>query len=162
MTTIYFYPIGIVHSPFKASEGTPIQPKAGKGYKAKIEVFQEYKEGLKDLDGFSHIIVIYQFHLSKDYKLLVKPYLEENYHGVFATRAPKRPNQIGLSVVRLLSVDDHIIHIENVDMLDNTPVIDIKPYVGEFDHDEEIKAGWLEKNLDKLPGKKADGRFESD
>jgi tRNA-Thr(GGU) m(6)t(6)A37 methyltransferase TsaA len=152
--------IGIVHSPHKSSEGIPIQPIGARGIKAEIEIFEEYREGLKDLDGFSHIIVLYHFHKSKDFNLTVKPFLDEEIRGVFATRAPKRPNSIGLSVLKLIKIDKNILHVENVDILDGTPVLDIKPYASHFDYVENERIGWLEKNINKSSDKKADNRFK--
>ena len=156
---IIYKPIGIVHSPFKSLKGTPIQPKAAKGVKGKVVVEEEYKEGLKDLDGFSHIILIYHFHLSKDYGLLVKPYMDDNLHGVFSTRAPKRPNPIGISTVKLISIKENILYIEDVEVIDGTPLLDIKPYVSAFDERDSARIGWLTKNIHKLPSQRDDGRF---
>lgn len=154
-----FKPIGIIHTPFKEETGTPIQPKAGKGIKGTVEVNSEYVAGLSDLDGFSHIILIYHLHLNKTPKLKVVPYLDINERGVFATRAPSRPNPIGISVVQLNKIEDNILHIQNVDMLDGSPLLDIKPYVPNFDEPTKIKIGWLEERISKLPKSKADGRF---
>ena len=159
MQNINLKPIGIIHSPFKKPQGTPIQPTAAKKIKGFIEVFQEFKEGLKDLKGFSHLILIYHFHLISSFKLIVKPFMDNNEHGVFATRAPARPNPIGLSVVKLVKIEDRILHIENVDIVDGTPLLDIKPYVPEFDLKDNVKTGWLEKNVQKLKKSKDDGRF---
>ena len=156
---IKYRPIGVIKTPFKEKRGTPIQPKAARGVKGVVEVFEEFKEGLKDIDGFSHIILIYHFHLSKKYSLLVKPYMDDNFHGVFATRAPARPNNIGISIVKLLKIEDNKLYIENVDIIDGTPLLDIKPYVPEFETEEEIRKGWLEENVKKLPKMKDDGRF---
>ena len=152
--------IGFVHSPHKSIEGIPIQPVGAKGIKAEIELFEEYKEGLKDLDGFSHIIILYDFHKSKDFNLKVKPFLDNESHGVFATRAPKRPNSIGLSVLKLNKIVNNILYVENVDILDGTPVLDIKPYVSRFDFVGEEKNGWLEKRIDRSNVKKSDKRFK--
>jgi len=154
-----FKPIGIVHSPFKEAVGTPIQPKAGKGIKGTVEVFAEFADGLADLDGFSHIILICHFHLAKNYKLKVIPYMDDQQRGVFATRAPSRPNPIGISVVRLNHIENNILYIQYVDIIDGTPLLDIKPYVPEFDSEEDIKIGWLEKRVKILPNTKDDGRF---
>ena len=156
---IKYRPIGVIKTPFKEKKGTPIQPKAARGVKGVVEVFEEFKEGLKDINGFSHIILIYHFHLSKKYSLLVKPYMDDNFHGVFATRAPARPNNIGISIVKLLKIEDNKLYIENVDIIDGTPLLDIKPYVPEFETEEEIRKGWLEENVKKLPKMKDDGRF---
>jgi len=156
---IEYTSIGIIHSPFKESKGVPIQPSASKGVEGYVEIFPEFVPGLKDLDGFSHIILLYHFHLSKPFSLLVKPYLDDKHHGVFATRAPARPNPIGLSIVQLLSIEKNILHIRDVDIVDGTPLLDIKPYVPQFDERENVRIGWLEDNIAKLPKSKDDGRF---
>jgi tRNA-Thr(GGU) m(6)t(6)A37 methyltransferase TsaA len=155
---ITYRPIGVIHSPFKSKEGVPIQPVYGKGVEGYVEIFPEYAEGLKDLDGFSHVILIYHFHLSSGYDLLVKPFLDSEMRGVFATRAPKRPNPIGISIVRLKEINGSIVHICDVDILDGTPLLDIKPYVPEFDNRTDVKVGWLEKGL-RSGRKVSDGRF---
>ena len=152
-------PIGIIHSPFKSPKGVPIQPSAAKEIEGNIIVFDDYLDGLKDLDGFSHIILIYYFHLVKNNSLIVTPFLDKSSHGVFATRASGRPNRIGLSVVELLGVDGNNLLIKNVDIVDGTPLLDIKPLVPEFDYREVTRIGWLEKNIHNLPSKKDDGRF---
>ena len=157
---INYKPIGIIHSPFKKPKGTPIQPTAAIGVDGTVEVFQEYVEGLKDIEGFSHIILIYHFHLAKNYKLKVKPFLDDQFHGVFATRAPSRPNPIGLSIVRLMGAEKNLLHIRDVDVVDGTPLLDIKPYVPEFDGRKREKVGWLSKNLNKLDMLRDDGRFQ--
>jgi len=154
-----FEPIGIIHSPFKKSVGTPIQPKAGKGIEGTVEVFAKFADGLADLDGFSHLILICHFHLAHNYKLTIIPYMDDQKHGVFATRAPSRPNPIGISVVRLNRIENNILYIQDVDIIDGTPLLDIKPYVPEFDSEENIKIGWLENRVNKLPNTKDDGRF---
>lgn len=154
-----FKPIGIVHSSFKEARGTPIQPKAGKGIEGTVEVFTEFADGLADLDGFSHIILICYFHLAQNYKLKVIPYMDDQQRGVFSTRTPSRPNPIGISVVRLNRIENNILYIQDVDIVDGTPLLDIKPYVPEFDSKEDIKIGWLEKRVHKLSTSKDDGRF---
>jgi len=156
---IIYRPIGIIHSPFKKPKGTPIQPKAAKGIKGMVEIFPSYEKGLKDIKGFSHIILIYHFHLSKAYSLEVKPYMDNKLHGVFATRAPARPNPIGISVVRLIKVERNNLHIKDVDIVDGTPLLDIKPFVAEFNAEDIVKKGWLERNIRSLPQLKDDGRF---
>ena len=156
---IKFRPIGIIHSPFKEAKGVPIQPSAAKGIEGKVEIFPEYAKGLEDIGNFSHIFLIYHLHLSRKYSLKVKPYMDDKERGVFATRAPSRPNPIGISVVELLEVDGNMLHIKNVDIVDGTPLLDIKPYVPEFDIHNVKKIGWLEKNVHKLPETKDDGRF---
>ena len=162
MDEINYIPIGIIHSPFKEPKGTPIQPTATKGIDGTVEVFPEYAEGLKDLEGFSHIILIYHFHLSKKSSLKVKPFMDDQMHGVFSTRAPSRPNPIGISVVRLVRIERNILYIQDMDIVDGTPLLDIKPYVPEFDVRKTEKIGWLKKNVHKLPTSKDDGRFQND
>ncbi len=115
---------------------------------------------MKDLDGFSHIILLYNFHLSRGFHLLVVPFLDSEPRGLFSTRAPKRPNSIGLSIVRLVKIDNGILQVQNVDMLDGTPLLDIKPYVPEFDHQVDVRTGWLERAREAVSGKKADERFK--
>jgi len=159
MNEIRYKQIGLIHSPYKEPNGTPIQPTAAKGVEGNVEMFSEYVEGLKDIDGFSHIILIYHFHLSKKSSLQVKPYVDDNRHGIFATRAPSRPNPIGMSIVRLTEVEGNTLHIQDVDIVDETPLLDIKPYVPKFDVRKVKKIGWLEKNVRKLPTAKDDGRF---
>ncbi|MDH7479085.1 MAG: tRNA (N6-threonylcarbamoyladenosine(37)-N6)-methyltransferase TrmO [Syntrophomonadaceae bacterium] len=161
MEPINYKPIGIIHSPFRKPEGTPIQPSAAKDIEGWFEVFPEYAGGLKDLEGFSHIILLYHLHLAKPYSLLVKPFLDDHRRGVFATRAPSRPNPIGLSIVRLLRIKENKVYIQDVDMVEGTPLLDIKPYVGEFDYRVVSRIGWLEKHLHKLSTMKDDGRFKS-
>ena len=159
MDEIKYKPIGVVRSPHKQSEGTPIQAAAAKGIDGTVEVFPEYAEGLKDLEGFSHIILIYHFHLSKGASLRVKPFMDTEVHGVFAMRGPSRPNPIGISAVRLVRIEGNILHIEDVDIVDGTPLLDIKPYVPEFDVREAENIGWLEENVFKLSTSKDNGRF---
>ena len=156
---IKYKPIGIVHSPFKEPKGTPIQPAGAKGIKGTVEVFPEYAEGLKDIEGFSHITLLYHFHLSRRPALLAKPYMDNEAHGVFAMRGPSRPNAIGISVVHLVKVEGNTLHIQDVDIVDGTPLLDIKPYIPEFDTREAARIGWLEKNVHKLPASRDDGRF---
>ena len=161
MKQIKYQPIGIIHSPFKEVAGMPIQSAGANGIKGTIELGHEFAAGLKDLEGFSHIILLYHFHLSKSYSLKVKPFLDENIHGVFATRAPRRPNPIGLSVVKLLRVEGSTLHIEEVDIVDGTPLLDIKPYVPEFDVKRAKKIGWLSKTVGRVYVTKADDRFKA-
>lgn len=160
MKDIRYKPIGIIHTPFKSGKGTPIQPGAGKNYQGKIELFPEYKKGLKDLDGFSHIILLYHMHKAGQYDLLSKPFMDKIKRGIFAIRAPARPNSIGLSVVRLRKIEDNILYIQDLDILDGSPLLDIKPWVDVFDRRENIKKGWLENNVAKLHKTRDDGRFE--
>jgi tRNA-Thr(GGU) m(6)t(6)A37 methyltransferase TsaA len=159
MDEIEYKPIGVIHSPFKEPKGTPIQPAGAKGTNGIVEIFPEYAEGLKDIEGFSHIILLYHFHLSKGSTLLAKPYMDNETHGVFAMRGPSRPNPIGVSVVCLVRVEGNILYIRDVDILDGTPLLDIKPYIPEFDIREVKRIGWLEKNVRKLSTSKDNGRF---
>ena len=149
MQEITYRPIGVIHTPFKETKGMPIQSVAAKGVAGRVDVYPDFGDGLKDLEGFSHIFLIYDFHLSQEFSLVVKPFLDESLRGVFATRAPKRPNGIGISVVRLVKVEGFTLHIEDVDMVDGTPLLDIKPYVPEFDVKEVERTGWLAGKADK-------------
>jgi tRNA-Thr(GGU) m(6)t(6)A37 methyltransferase TsaA len=151
--------IGVIYSPHKDPAGTPIQPTAALGIQGKVEVLPQYRKGLQDLIGFSHIILLYHFDRVRETKLLVKPFLDNELRGVFATRAPARPNPIGFSIVHLIDIEENILHIEDVDILDGTPLLDIKPYVDKFDVRRSEKQGWLDSNLGRLPGKTDDGRF---
>ncbi|RLF33244.1 MAG: tRNA (N6-threonylcarbamoyladenosine(37)-N6)-methyltransferase TrmO [Thermoplasmata archaeon] len=159
MIEIKYKPIGVIHSPFKTPQGTPIQPPAAKGVKGKVELFPQYIEGLKDLQGFSHIILIYHFHLTKNVLLKVKPFMDNKLRGVFATRAPTRPNPLGISVVRLLKIRKNILYIQDVDVVEGTPLLDIKPYVPDFDIRSVNKIGWLKRRKHKLKNMRDDGRF---
>jgi tRNA-Thr(GGU) m(6)t(6)A37 methyltransferase TsaA len=159
MHEINYHQIGIIHTPFKEPRGTPIQPITSQGNDGTVEVFQEFTEGLKDLDGFSHVILVYHFHLSNDAALIVRPYLDDHSHGVFSTRAPSRPNPIGISVVRLVKIEGNLLYVKDLDIIDGTPLLDIKPYVPDFDSREVKRKGWLEKNIIKLSTTKDDGRF---
>lgn len=156
---IEYQPIGIVRSPFSTLENMPLQPVGAAGIAGRVELLPEYVEGLQDLAGFSHIILLYHFHRSKGFKLRVVPFLDSKLRGLFATRAPRRPNPIGLSVVKLVKISGRVLHIENIDLLDKTPVLDIKPYVPEFDHQASIRVGWLEKAGKAAAQMKSDCRF---
>ena len=158
---IVFKPIGIINSPFKEPMNVPIQPAASKA-KGVVTVYDEFKEGMKDIEGFSHIYLIYYFHRAKPFSLTVKPYMDTVNRGLFATRAPSRPNNIGLSVVEIEKVDGNKIYVKNLDILDDTPLLDIKPYTPKFDIFEVKKFGWLEKNIHKLDKVRADKRFGMD
>ena len=159
MDEIRYKPIGVIHSPFKEPAGTPIQPRAAGETGGTVEVAPEYIPGLKDLDGFSHVTLIYHFHLAGGVELEVKPFMDEESHGIFATRAPARPNPIGMSVVRLLRIEGGTLHVRGVDVVNGTPLLDIKPYVPEFDVFEAEKTGWLRNSVHKLRGTRDDGRF---
>ena len=154
-----FEAIGLIRSPFTHPAGMPIQPVGAKGIKGEIEIFPEFLPGLLDLEGFSHLILLYHFHEVRQMKLRLKPFLEDREHGIFATRAPTRPNPIGLSVVSLIAIEGDILKIKDVDILDQTPLLDIKPYVPEFDHPRAVRTGWLEKRQEKAKEHRADARF---
>ncbi len=154
-------PIGFVRSPFTRTAGTPIQPLGGNDVEAVVEVLEEFAAGVSDLEGFSHIILIYHFHTCDATRLRVKPFLDEVERGVFATRAPARPNHIGMSVVRLERVEGNLLHITGVDMLDGTPVLDIKPHIPRVDCPEEVRTGWLEGKEAQCGENSADDRFNS-
>jgi len=158
---IKYKSIGIIKSPFKDLEGMPIQPVGASGIKGEVRLKKKYVDGLLDIEEFSHIILIYHFHRCEGFSLRVKPFMDDKKHGVFATRAPKRPNPIGLSVVHLDKVVDNILHISNVDILDGTPLIDIKPYVPHLERkeEEELCIGWFEENHHKAVDMKSDKRF---
>jgi len=158
MHDIRYKPIGTIRSPFKDIQGMPIQPAGAEGVAGRVEIEPAYIEGLKDLEGFSHIILIYHFHLSKGYALEVKPFMDDRVHGVFSTRAPRRPNSIGLSVVRLISARGHNLEVQDVDIVDGTPVLDIKPYVPEFDVRSVDRIGWLSQRVNRVHDMTADER----
>jgi tRNA-Thr(GGU) m(6)t(6)A37 methyltransferase TsaA len=160
MKKITFKPIGTIHSPFNDLKGMPIQPPGAKGAAGRVELLPAYEGGLKDLDGFSHVIIVYIFHRASGYILSVKPFMDSQTHGLFATRAPKRPNPIGLSVVKLTRIAGPTLYVENIDVLDGTPLLDVKPYVPEFDHPSgPISTGWLEKAKGLVEEKRSDSRF---
>ena len=157
---IQFEEIGVIHTPFTKPEGMPIQPAGAVGVKGTVELFEEYRAGLRGLDGFSHIILLYFFHRCNGFSLIVEPFLDSELQGLFATRAPKRPNPIGLSVVQMDKIENGVLHIQNVDILNGTPLLDIKPYVPEFDAQSEVRTGWLEKAKRTVSTQKSDDRFK--
>ena len=149
---IIFKPIGIIHSHFKDIKDIPKQPYEGKGVNGTIEILPDYIEGLKGLEKFTHIILIFNFHLSHSFDLRVVPYKENHIRGVFATRSPHRPNQIGMSIVRLSSINKNILNISNIDIIDGTPLLDIKPFVKEmdcFDMKDQDNSEWLNNKFKK-------------
>jgi len=157
---IEYHSIGVVHSPFAELKGMPIQPSGAEGIAGTIEVFPEFREGLRDLDGFSHIILLYHFHKVTEHRLQVVPFLDTELRGLFATRAPARPNPIGLSVVRLKEIQGDVLSVLGLDILDGTPVLDIKPYVTEFDGPRDVNMGWLENALKQKRKMVSDDRFK--
>jgi len=161
MEQIIINPIGIIHTPHKDVKNMPIQPIAAEGIYGTIELLSEFVDGLKDIEGFSHLTLIYQFHKIDGYKLRAIPFMDTEEHGIFASKAPKRPNAIGISTVKLIKVEGNILHIEQVDMLDGTPLIDIKPFYPRYDNRFDVKIGWLEKSKDMpLEKLRSDERFK--
>ena len=141
---IEYQPIGVVHSPFNKLEDIPDQPYLAKGTKGTVEVFPDFQNGLQDLAGFSHIILLCYFHLVEAYRLHVVPSGDSHLRGLFATRSSRRPNPIGLSIVRIEGIEGNILSVSDLDIMNETPVLDIKPYVDEFDKLDGIRIGWLE------------------
>ena len=159
MRKVSYSPIGVIHSPLKQPMCAPIQAVSAMNVQGTIEVFPPYLRGLKDIEGFSHLIVIYHLHLSHKASLIVKPFLDDEKRGVFATRAPARPNPIGISIVRLRGLNDGILHVQGLDVVDGTPLLDIKPYVPRFDVRRGVRSGWYESRLGNLRCARADRRF---
>jgi tRNA-Thr(GGU) m(6)t(6)A37 methyltransferase TsaA len=156
---IIFKPIGIIHSPFSRLAEMPIQPASERSAPGTVEIFPEFAAGLKDLDGFSHIYLIYYLHKAHFSGLTVTPFLDDEPRGLFATRAPNRPNPIGLSLVKLTRIEGNILFVENLDVLDGTPLLDIKPYVASFEETADLRTGWLEQHKDQIRRKTSDDRF---
>ena len=156
---ITYRPIGVIHSPFTDLKDMPIQPTGEASAPGIAEVLPEYAEGLKDVEGFSHLILLYHLHHVRRQDLTVRPFLGSERRGVFATRAPTRPNPIGLSVVKLLRREGTKLHLAKVDVLDGTPLLDIKPYVPEFDESKDVRIGWLEDVIGNVRSAESDDRF---
>ena len=155
-----FKPIGVLKTPYKSKTGVPIQGSLTPDSEGVAEIFEEFEAGLKDIEGFSNLILIYVFHGSVGYKLVCEPYMEDRLHGVFAMRAPNRPNPIGFSVVRLQRREGRTLYLSELDMLDKTPILDIKPFVPRFDHRSGARVGWMERTLGKGDHRKvSDDRF---
>jgi tRNA-Thr(GGU) m(6)t(6)A37 methyltransferase TsaA len=150
--------IGLIHTPFQRSKGTPIQSAVAGGAQGIVEVFPEFAAGLRDVEGFERLWLVYLLHRAAGPNLIVRPYLDTQEHGVFSTRSPARPNHIGISVVRLAGVEQNRLRVTDVDMLDGTPLLDIKPYVPSFDSFEGSRAGWYQGKSSR--GALADDRFE--
>jgi len=158
---IIYRPIGIIHSEHTVAEKTPAQPVYAKGCKGYVEIFPDFFEGLLNLSGFSHIYLIYHFHKEEAVKLLVRPFLQDEIHGIFATRKPCRPNAIGLSVVELCGIENNILHLDNVDILDGTPLLDIKPYTAKFDLYDIKKNGWQDEVDEQTAEKRGKREYRS-
>ena len=159
---VTFRPIGVVRTPFTDIDGMPVQPTAAIGTPGRIELDPAFAEGLADVDGFSHLVLLYHLHEVRASRLTVTPFLDIRSHGIFATRSPARPNPIGLSTVRVVAVGASTIEIEDVDMLDGTPLLDMKPYVPAFDDRPGASIGWFAGRLDRLPEARSDDRFRAD
>jgi tRNA-Thr(GGU) m(6)t(6)A37 methyltransferase TsaA len=157
---VIYKPIGIIHSPFKSLKEMPIQPTSDVSGSGIVEIYPEFVDGLKDLEGFSHIYLLYHFHKVNLSNLIVTPFLDRETRGIFATRAPSRPNPIGLSLVELARIENNLIYVERVDMLNETPLLDIKPYVPEFEHIQDVRIGWLERVKGQVRTQKSDARFK--
>lgn len=151
--------IGTIHTPFDTLENMPIQPKGAKDITGHIELLPEYSAGIQDLDGFSHIYLIYQFHKATRTELLVTPFMDTVKRGVYSTRSPIRPNHIGLSLVQVVSVDKNIVNIQGVDVLNGTPLLDIKPFIPAFDQVSDAKSGWMKSSENDVVEKRSDNRF---
>ncbi|MFD1562124.1 tRNA (N6-threonylcarbamoyladenosine(37)-N6)-methyltransferase TrmO [Haloarchaeobius amylolyticus] len=155
-----YEPIGMIRTPFESPDGMPIQPVGEAATEGTVEIEESYTDGLRDLDGFTHCILLYHFHASGDAApLQVEPFLDDEQRGVFATRAPQRPNPIGLSVVEIVSVTDHEVTVSGIDVIDRTPLLDIKPFVPNFDVPPDADTGWLNASKSTIQSKQADERF---
>jgi len=152
-------PIGIIRSPYKNFAHMPIQPAGACGVVGEILLERDLCAGLKDLEGFSHIFVLYHFHRAGDARLSITLFLDNQPHGVFATCAPTRPNPIGLSVLKLLGIQENLLIVENIDILDGTPLLDIKPYVPGFDQPRDVHTGWLQGVDEAVTNTRSDARF---
>lgn len=141
-TDIVHSPIGVIHSPHTSTEETPIQPTYAEGIRGTVEVFPEYADGLRDVEGYSYIYVLFSLDRAREPKLVVTPYMSDEKRGVFATRSPHRPNAIGLSILRVTGREENVLHVEDVDILDGTPLLDIKPYSAKFDIRGDLTCGW--------------------
>jgi tRNA-Thr(GGU) m(6)t(6)A37 methyltransferase TsaA len=157
---ITFEPIGVIHTPFQTLEEMPIQPTSQASKPGMVEIYPPYVKGLKDLEGFSHIYLIYHLHRVDRTKLIVTPFLDTQPRGLFATRAPSRPNPIGLSLVRLERIVENQLYIARLDILDQTPLLDIKPYIPEFESIQDIRIGWVAQAREQVQSRKSDGRFK--
>jgi tRNA (adenine37-N6)-methyltransferase len=156
---VTFRPIGVVRSPYVETAGMPVQAVAAAGVRGRIELDPACAEGLAGIEGFSHLVLIYHLHRITESRLTVTPFLGDEPHGIFATRSPARPNPIGLSTVRLVGVEGTTLHIEELDLVDGTPLLDIKPYVPAFDDRAGARIGWFEGRTDRVTSRRADDRF---
>jgi tRNA-Thr(GGU) m(6)t(6)A37 methyltransferase TsaA len=159
MDPIIYTPIGVIHSPFTSTVGMPVQSVAAGGIAGTIELDPQFLDGLADLEEFSHLILLTHLHQMSGYALRVVPYMDERSHGIFATRSPRRPNPIGLSIVRLNAIIGSTLHIEEVDVVDGTPLLDLKPFVPTIDNRQTDRIGWFADRLDRMPSTRSDERF---
>ena len=153
---IIYHPIGVAHTPFKSLQEMSGKPKQERVASGSVEVFPEFSEGLNDLAGFSHIYLLFHLHQIQQHFLVVIPSLDDMPRGVFSTRAPCRPNPIALSLVKLVQIENNFLYVEGLDVLEGTPLLDIKPYIPEFEEGAEIRTGWLEKAKGKIHSQKSD------
>jgi len=152
-------PIGTIHTPFNTLEDMPIQPKGAEEVIGTVELEEQYIEGLADLEGFSHIYLLYQFHMAQRTALTVTPFMDNRPRGVFATRSPLRPNHIGISIVKIIGVEQNIITVQGIDILNGTPLLDVKPYIAAFDGVQHSQSGWMTGSDEDVATKRSDGRF---
>ncbi len=151
--------IGIIRTPFTTINDMPIQPRGEAACQGQVVVNKDLQEGLADLAGFSHIYLLYHFHKASRTELTVTPFMDNEPRGVFATRSPLRPNHIGLSIVELMEINQNIITVANIDVLDNTPLLDIKPYISAFDRVNLSRSGWMQASEEEVRQKRSDTRF---
>jgi tRNA-Thr(GGU) m(6)t(6)A37 methyltransferase TsaA len=159
MDPITYTPIGVIHTPFDSTAGMPVQSVAAGGVSGTIELDPRFQDGLSDLEAFSHLILVTHLHQVIGYALQVVPFLDDRPHGIFATRSPRRPNPIGLSIVRLVAIAGSTLYIQEVDVVDGTPLLDLKPFVPAIDNRQTEKIGWFADRLDRLPTVRSDDRF---
>jgi tRNA-Thr(GGU) m(6)t(6)A37 methyltransferase TsaA len=157
--SVVYKSIGFIRTPFKSVTNMPVQPCGHNPIEGYVELDKSLEVGLAHLEGFSHIILIYHFHKVKGHKLYVVPFMDKQPHGIFATRAPVRPNAVGLSVVKLIRIEGHKVWFEGADMLDRTPLIDIKPFFPQSDNQPDATSGWLTKSSSEVGEMRSDTRF---
>jgi tRNA-Thr(GGU) m(6)t(6)A37 methyltransferase TsaA len=153
--------IGTIHTPFKVLEDMPIQPKGAAETIGTVELEEQYMQGLADLEGFSHIYLLYEFHMARRTELTVIPFMDTQPRGVFATRSPLRPNHIGISIVQLIGVEKNIVTVRGIDILNGSPLLDIKPYIAAFDAVQDSRSGWMQGSDEDVITKRSDRRFVS-
>jgi len=161
MKSIFMKALGTIHTPFDKLEDMPIQPKGAAEVIGTIELEEQYTEGLADLNGFSHIYLLYEFHMAQRTALTVTPFMDTTPRGVFATRSPLRPNHLGISIVKLIGVEKNIVTVQGIDILNGSPLLDIKPYIAAFDAVQQSQSGWMKSSEDEVAEKRSDLRFVS-